>query len=172
MSKKGFRPTMDEKIKREIMSTLSEDEIQRIKEIRDASEVKPGSFSFELLVKTDSLRRRLKELDNVIYKRMWNIENLHNEMHRCDDQIQSNEIYDELKPGVKMNKYELSTLKKHQQWLALGEVRAITLLLVDLRALVNHKDIVGGVILTLEEWQKYVDKIKIQLAEFGYDLYD
>jgi len=167
-SENGFRNKMKEKLLREGLTSA---EISRIEEQRKFNELKPKTFSWMIAVHLDSIRRMFREKDNLLSKRLWNIENLNNNIKRCLDEIKSGNISTEVSPGLKMNVTELKTHIKYQEWLIIGEVRSIPEILAEIRAIVGHKDVLNTVVMSEEQFDKYVENIQVKLREQGYDLF-
>jgi len=171
---KGFR---NEKIKENMIeklrANLTTEELQRIEAQRKFNDIEKDTHTYKIALHLDALRIQLRDEKQIIYKRLWNIENINNVEARCLKQIEDGDIYETLPDSnVVMNENEVKTYMKHQEWLRLGEVRAIAPSLAKIRSIVGHKDYVGQDILTEEEFNAYVEETMQKLEALGHSLYD
>ncbi len=172
---KGFRPGKKEEIKAKIEETMtySPEEIERIKEVRKYDKIKPGTYTEKIAVFLDSLRSQFREIDNLIAKRLWNIEDIAANVERNKEEISSGNITLRLADREAfMTVPELKNYVQNQKWIQVGEVRSIPAQLASLRAIVGHKDVKGNEIISEKEFDEYVDKVQARLEVLGYKLFD
>jgi len=174
VQQKGFRNEgTKQNIVKKIRDSLSEEEAHRIQEQRRFDDVIPGSHTYNIALHLDSLKTQYRNEQQTISKRIWNVENIQNNINRCKAQLKSGKIYETV-PDSKMimNEYELATYIKHQEWLILGEVRSIVPGLSKIRSVVGHKDYIGKEIMTEIQFNEYVESVIAELLKLGHDLYE
>ncbi len=169
---KGFRKGMKDKVLDKAREGITPEELERIKQQREYDSIEPGTFTHKLALHLDALQKQKRQNKIDIDKRMWNITNVLNEKRRYEEQLESGKIYAKLKDDVTMNQYEVASSIKQCDWIALGEVRAISELLADLRSVVGRHDLAKNVILNIQQYDNYVDRVKQELETLGYDIFD
>lgn len=169
---KGFRKGKEEELKTKLRESLTDEELQRIEQARAFEECKKGTFSYDLALNQDMVRRQIRELKDNINLMLWNIENIINVKSRCLDQIHSGEIIEPLDDKRIMNENELKTYMKKCERDALREVRGIATALAKLRTFVGLHDIAKNVLLTMEQYDSFVETVKEELSENGYEIFD
>ncbi len=160
-----------EKIKELEKLNFSNAEVARIKEQRKFDDIKPNTFTYDLALHLDALRRNYRTQTRQISEILLSIESILNNVVRCREELESEHITTELKDGVKMSKSEMMTHIRHQLWVCLGQAQSIAPILAEIRALVGHKDLAGNLILTEEQYMQYVIEIRNRMKELGYDLF-
>lgn len=168
MMEKGFRDGID---KKKLMKEMTEGDWKRIQQQKDFEKLNPGTFSYDLVLFLDDLRDRMRITKSVIEKRLWNINDITNQMNRLKMQLLKGDITEKLKDGVTMINYEVNSLIQHQKWIIDGEVRGIPAELGALRANVGHFDVRKDIVLTEKEFDKYANEIKKRLKAFGYEIF-
>ena len=155
----------------QFIKSLTKEEIKRIRETREFETIKVGTPTYKIAILCDQLRQSLRTTKAHIAKRLWTIDSLSNNIDRLQLQLTTGEITEQMKQGIIMNKEELSSLIQHNRWLKDGEFSAVYALLADLRGLVGHKDLAKKVIMTIEEFDKFVLDIETYLKKYGYNLF-
>ena len=162
----GFRPG----VSKEDIVNLSSEEKQRVKEMRQLMDAEVGSLSYNIFLYSDQVRRMIRERKNTLNKRLWNIEDLGNQIFRLQKQLDSKKILETLKDGMTMTPDEVKTSMKHRQWIRDGEAENIPYLLAETRSFVGHKDVAGNTIMSLENFDKYAESILETLRGYGYEI--
>lgn len=165
--RKGFR----DGISKEDIVSLTDEEKQRIRDMRQYMDAPAGSLSRDVFLYSDQVRRMIRERKNTVEKRLWNIEDIENQMKRLQDQLDKDNITEELKNGVKMTAAEVRTQMKHMQWIRDGEAENIPYLLAEIRSFASHKDVAGNVIMTVEQFDEYANSILYRLRGYGYEIF-
>lgn len=154
----------------DFIKSLTTEEMQRIKEVREFNEIKPGTNTYKIAIMCDSLRQQMRIKKAEIQKRLWTIDSVTNNVERLKIQLMTG-ITEMVKDGLVMNKSEVESLIKHNEWLRDGEFNAMYHLLASIRSLVEHKDVSGRIIMTMPQYDKYVEEVNIYLKKYGYDLF-
>jgi len=164
--RKGFR----DGVSKEDIVNLSVEEKQRIKDMRQLMDAPVGSLSYKIFLYSDQVRRMIRERKNTTKKRLWNIEDLGNQILRLKNQIDSEKITETLKDGMTMTPDEVRTSIKHRLWIRDGEAENIPYLLAETRSFVDHKDVAGNIIMSLGEFDKYARFVLNTLRGCGYEI--
>jgi len=156
-----------------LRKSLTKEELERIKEQRAFNDIKPDTYTYKIALHLDALKQDLRTKQMQVYKRVWNVENIDNSIKNCKTQLETGNITETLPDSdTLMTKRELETYIKHQEWLKLGEVRAIPKDLAGVRALVGHKDLIGNLIFTEGEFDRYFEKIENELQYLDHSMFD
>ena len=155
----------------EFIKSLTKEEMLRIKQIREFSDIKPNTITYNIAVLCDQLRQNVRRLKLDIGKRLWNIDDLTNAITRLNTQLLSGVIVETMKNGVVMNENELKSLIKQHEWLRDGEFFALYPRIAELRSNVGHVDVSKRVIMELDAFDKYVEEIAEYVKKYGYDLF-
>ena len=154
------------------VKSLTQEEIDRIKEIREHNMAIPGTITYKVSVLQDTLRNQIRIIKSTIAKRLWTIDDLQNNIDRLQIQLIADEFITEtMKNGMLMNTSEVNSLTQHSKWLKDGEFNALFSLLGQLRTQVMHKDVSGKIIMTIEEYDKYVLDVEEYLRNYNYELF-
>lgn len=157
----------------QFVKSLTKEEIERIKETREFETIKPLTPTWKVALLNDTVRANIRLCKSKLAKRMMTAHDLQNNIRRLNDQLHGPEIIEEVKPGLKMNKAELASLIQQNQWLLQGEIDAIPRTLAELRGWIAHKDVAKKVVMTVEEYDKYVDEIEAEVErEFGVKIFE
>jgi hypothetical protein len=157
----------------EFVKSLTKEELARIKETREFDTIKPNTPTWRVALYNDSLRQQHRLITSTIQKRLWTIDDVQNKILRLEQQLlPGSKITEELKPGVTMTEDELRTLIQHSSWLQEGEVRAIPKSLADLRSIVAHKDVAKNTIISMPDYDAFVERIEKIVKQKGFDLFE
>lgn len=165
---KGFRDGID---KKSLMKSMTDEDWERIKKQKDLDKVEPGTPIYDLVLYQDDIRRAIREKKSLIEKRIWNIQDIKNQMTRLKTQLLKGDITEELKNGVPMNEAEVNSTIQHQKWIIDGEVRAISQVMAELLGFAGHTDVSRAVVLERDEFVKYMQSIEERLKGMGYELF-
>jgi len=154
------------------IKSLTKEEIQRVRDTRDYDEIKPHTPAWRVALYNDSIRSALRLKKSTIRKRILTIHDLTNNITRLKDQLESGKITEEIKTGIRMNEREVESLIRQNSWLRDGEVEAIPRTLAEMRGLVGHKDVARNIVMSKEEFDKYVQDIEDDVkSQFGYVIF-
>jgi len=159
-----------EKALEELRKSLTEPELNRIKEQRRFENVEEGTKGYEILLYLDEAKKLLRQKKLKIRKRLWNIDRLKNHRDRLQEQLDSGEITEKLDDNTTMNEEEVKTEIMHQEWTIEGEINDIVNLLGEIRTIVGMKDLKKNEIMTEDEYEKYAKEIEEEVKERGYKL--
>lgn len=177
MTKKRFsKDEMIERIKGneellDFVNSISKEEISRIKEIRRFDMLKPNTNRYKVALLNDQLRINKAQHLTLLKKRLWNISDAENKIHRLKVQLASKNITEQLRDGMTMTEQELESLIQQTKWLQEGEFNAIRKILADLNGLVGHVDYIRNVIVTENSFNKIVEDTETELRKFGFELF-
>jgi hypothetical protein len=171
---KGFRTEKTkEDMHQAIKDSLSAEEAHFISELRQYDSLKPDSLAWKLALHNDTLRTSIRNQQEQIFKRIWNIKDIQNKIDRANLQLSTKEIYEKIgDSGITMNEDELKTYIEHMRWVKKGEVRDIAKQLLQLRANVGHIDLQRNIIMTEEQYEEYVQKIMNEIKGLGHDIFE
>ena len=153
------------------IQSLSKEEIERIKQVRDYDLITPGTPTHKIAVLCDSVREDFRQLKSTLSRRLWIIDSLRNNMDRLEHQLEVDRITEEMKNGVLMNKAEVKSLIQNNKWTQEGEFHALYKLFGQIRGFVGVRDVARNIIMTQEEFDKYVLDTKDHLIPYGYELF-
>lgn len=154
------------------IKSLTEEEINLIKNRREYGYAKPGTKSWKLALYNDSIRSSLRAIKAKINKSLWNIDNLSAAIDVCKIQLTSKNITLTSDKNMVMTEHELKSYIWQQEMLRDGEVQALPLKLGDMRGYVKFKDVGMQIVMSVEEFDKYVVGIEERLKKYGYKLFE
>ena len=159
--------------KKEIMKTLTREEINRIKETRKLEMTEPGTWTYKIAVQCDILRRKKAQWLHEISKCLLTVKSIKNMVSRLEDQLASGKITEELKPGIIMNADELAHFIENQNWTASFAIKDIPMYLANLRNdCVGHKDVAKREIMSVEEFEKFAEEVIRRAETLGFKVID
>jgi len=171
MAEKNGREKLKEQVLEELRGQLSKDELQRIKQQREFQSISRDTNSFPLGLAVDPLRLQLRKAKSIVEKSLWQIQNLGAKINRIDADIASDNITEELRPGVLMNEEEATLQKKYSEWLIEGELQSLPMELWQMRGVVGQHDMAGNVIISEEEFDAYLSDVKERVKRMGHVLF-
>jgi hypothetical protein len=151
---------------------LTADEKQRIEEQRKFLDIEPNTLSWKMALYVDPVKKGIRAHKLTIKKVLWNIENLLDKIKRYEEQIETGQVHEELKPGVLMNRSELILEINHARWIIEAEINGLVSEIAKIRVYVGIKDFAKVVIITLEEFEEYVKTIETKIKSLGYQLFE
>jgi len=160
-----------EKAMEDIRSTLSKEELERIRQTREFNELRPGTLSYKVALFNDQLRQNRISEETRITQRLLTMRTLQDHVSRMKFQLKDGIITEELKDKVTMTVEELTTQLRREQWLIEGEAVAIIRSLAELRSVVEHKDLAGNIIMFMEEFDNYAEKTIEEIKSHGINLF-
>jgi hypothetical protein len=153
--------------------SMSKEELEQIKRQREFSMFERGTPSWNIFLQIDQLRKMRDKAKDDCETMLWHIKNLKTRVRRIVWQLQDDKnIYDELKPGIKMTKDELGVEKELNERKILGISKDIVTSLATLRNIVGHIDVAKQVVITEKEFNEYVKDVEKRLRAEGYELFD
>ncbi len=156
----------------DFVKSITKEERDWIKEQRKFQEIKPQSPTWKVALTCDAVRTNLRMTKLKLQKRLWNIDDITNKIKRLENQLKPGETINEcVKDGITMNKDELRNYITHHLWLRDGEVAAIPQSLAEMRNWVGHKDVNRKIVMTLKEFDEFVDSVDKNLQEKGYHIF-
>ena len=155
----------------ELRSTMTEEELERAKQIREFNDLQPNTLSYSIALFNDQLRQNRIVEETKVVQRLLTMKNLYNHAERMKEQFTSRIVTEQLTDGVTMNLHELEVVAQREQWLMKGEAVAIIRCLAELRSIVGHKDIATNIVLTQEEFDNYASKTIEEIKTLGFDLF-
>lgn len=171
--KDGFRDGKADEIREKLRESLTKEELMRIEQTRKLDAIKRDSPSFHLVLFQDQLKIALRKSQFEIEKILWNVSDIANQLVRARFQLDSKNITEILdKSGTIMNEDELKSHIKYMGWMQRGEVIGISPILMNIRAVVGTHDLDKNSILTEVEFDEYVEKIKTEVQEKGFKLFE
>jgi len=160
-SQNGFRTGIS---KQDIMK-LSDSEKLRIEEIRKIGMVEPGSVSYDLLRTNDSLRIQKRRAERVISLNMAAIYENFNLLSHAKLKIDDKKLWDkddnEFKLKANVRKYHTSILTL---------IDNLLIAFSELIGVVDHKDVVGNVIINKKDFEVLLDETNMEIKGLGYTL--
>ena len=153
------------------IKSLTKEELARIKEVREFQTITKDTPTYNIAILCDTLRQNMRRLKLNIDKRIWSIDDINNNVHRLKIQQASGNITETMKGGIVMNDSELTSLIKHNEWLKEGEFYALYPLFGEIRAIAEHRDIAGNIIMKLSEFDEWVLATKEELKNYGFNLF-
>lgn len=155
----------------DFVKTITKEEMQRLKATREYETIPVGTPTYKIAVLCDSLRQNLRKIKMTISQRLWNIDDLTNNLARLNLQLNTHSITETLKNGIVMNEAELKSLIKHHEWVRDGEFNSLYPSLGEMRGVVGHKDISRKIIMDIETFDKFVLDLETYLKNYGYGLF-
>lgn len=154
--------------KKEMVKTLSREEIDRLKKVREFESVKPGSWAYKIALECDQLRQQKNKWEVEIQKLILTLKSTINELSRLEEQLASGKITEELKPGIPMNEHELAAHMENKKWTASFVAKDLAVMLGNLRGIVEHKDYALRVIITDDEFEKFAERTITEVESLGF----
>lgn len=167
--KKGFRDgkTPDDYLE------LTDSEKDTIEKHRKLGEFKLNTIRWKVALMNDNVRRiKVRDMKNIEL-RLMNMENTDLSIERMEEQIDSGEIFEELRDGVTMTKDELTLQIRRAENMMWADSKDIINDIVSLSSVVGCTDVtMKNIIMTEEEFDKYVREIEDKIQGLGYELFD
>ena len=163
-----------EKVRKEVIDNLSQEDVNRLKEQQDYGMVDKESdpVGFRIAVANDTLYRQLGVNKMTIGKAMFDLRNLVATKQRLEVELKKGKITRELRPGVPMTKDEIQA----ELFYLPPQIEATILdmhpVLGKMRGLVGHHKVNREVVLTMEEFNAYVLQLEQDIKKLGYDLFE
>ena len=165
----GFRKGIT---KKDIIKDLNDEDWKRIAKTKELQTMKPDTYSYKIAVLCDQLRRKNRDTKQTLEKMIIQIYELIGSVKRLEEQVKIEHITEELKTGVRMNIEEAKTHIIRLKWGIQDEVNRFPLLLGELRTTVGHFDYSRKIIMTEEDFDKFVEKLETQLKNVEYSMWE
>ncbi len=170
MEKGGFRKDNKEAMLKRMKSSLTVEEAERLEETREHGQLVPGSWAYKIALRLDNVQQTVFKYKLDIEKTLWSIKNTSNAITRAKAQLDSGLITEKLKDDLVMNIDELRAHIEYMKWTQAVEVNQIPRVLGEIRMLTGHKNLIGEVIMTNEQFEQYVEDTIVKLKMLGFDL--
>lgn len=165
---KGFREGMS---KEQLAKSMTDADWERVREAKEFGTIKANTLSWKIALANDQIFLKKKQIEALIFKRLWNIENIRNQLDNFKKQLFSGQIKETQKDGQVLTDTELKTMIKHTEWLQKGEADSVAQILGELRGIVGHTDIAGNIVITEDQFDKYVLETEKELKNYGFKLF-
>ena len=166
-TRKGLRPGRNT----EDILELTASEKEWISDRRELGGYDPGSVGYKILLVNDPLRVKIRQLKLAIAIRLNHIMNTKATVERWKKELVTGELVTTTENGMLMSAEELATAIHHADTNAESEVFAIKKDLAEILGMVTYKDPALNVVMSIEQYEKFVGTVEAQITKLGYDLF-